>query len=140
MLKEVAVRAAEQMKANPPNIPVNGKTIKTQIVAQKTNVEPEGVVDIVNYVQKWGGGREMFYVKVLHRFHRILGKPKRRVHPDFFGCLAAQKLSAEHMAPHLVTAIVMQQAFCPEGAVKEKVCRFITVSDVNTLFKKHRSS
>ena len=39
------------------------------------------------------------------------------------------------MTPHLVTVIVMQQAFCPEGAVKEKVCRFISAADVNGLFK-----
>ena len=73
VLKEVAVKAAEQMKSNPQNA-VNWKTIQQQIVCQKTSVEPEGVVDIVNYVQKWGGGREMFYVKVLHKFHKILGK------------------------------------------------------------------
>ena len=42
VLKEVAVRAAEQMKSNPPNVPVNWKTIQQQIVAQKTSVEPEG--------------------------------------------------------------------------------------------------
>ena len=38
VLKDVAVKAAEQMKSNPQNVPVNWKTIQQQSVSQKTNV------------------------------------------------------------------------------------------------------
>ena len=135
VLVDAANKAAEQQKAHPDK-DVDWKAIVRQIAVQKTTVPSDGISELCNYVRKWGGGKAGFFVRVLHKFHICLGKLNRRVHPDFFGCLASVQLQIECWTPHLVTAIVMAQAFCREDAVKESLCRFITHSEVNALFKK----
>ena len=84
----------------------------------------------LKFVQLFGNGPFLSELDEYYKRH----VPTGRIVPVVtFGSIVDLKLAPNEIAPHMAMAIVKAQASCEEKRVQNKVCRFISSSDISSL-------
>ena len=95
---------------------------------------------LCEFVRLWGGGVDPIFIQGLTEFASIFVASHRIIPSSTFECLnqMALKQGEAHLTPHVVVAIVKAQAKCPDAMVINRVCTFVTASDIVKLTSKKK--
>ena len=91
------------------------------------------------FTQKWGGGVSSTFIDDLFSFHKSFVKPGRIVPATTWKALAELKLAAHEMCPFFVYAVLKTQARCADSQCDGKVCKYISVTEINSLASTRKS-
>lgn len=123
-------QAAEDMSRKSGNI--DWKKL-VSIIANRNDQSPADAKSYVEFVRRWGGGAGGKFVHDLHRFDQLCVEGNRIISTSTIETLAYLKVSVENTCPFFVLSIIKAQACCPDTFVRDKVCMFITKSDIASL-------
>ena len=105
-MKKISKRSSEMAKSGKP---VSNNSIARAVMCSQPP-HKEDVPDMVDYVQKWGGGASEYYLNDLARFYRAMNLSSScRVSGRTFKALAALNFGTE-MPSHAVTAVLKRVA------------------------------
>jgi hypothetical protein len=139
LLAEVQKLATEMQDDDTLNIEPNWQVIE-QIVLQSEPPRPEEVPTICQFVQKFGGGKNGQYVKMMIEFMACCVPDDREIAASFLRAFNDLKLQEHELCPDFVAAAIMCQANCPQEDVKHGVCSFIKDTSVTKLEKSLKES
>jgi hypothetical protein len=105
----------------------------------------EYVPSMIKFVQGFGGGPDANFVQDLCRFHQKHVAGQRLVGGSFFELVTSlafvdKESKASRPAPLLRYAFLKAEYRCPPDRVENRLCKFITKSDLDTLSKKSVAS
>ena len=132
VLHKIAKRTSETMKS--------GKTLRKEDIARAVirSQPPHAadVPDMVEWVHKWGGGEDMYFVKSIAKFVREMQlSGEVRVSGSHFGALA--KLGFGTVMPsHAVSAVVKRLLACEQASDGLATC--LSCADIKRLDKRDK--
>ena len=108
-------------------------------VVRLSQCSHDDIAHLLLFAQKWGGGASTTFLDDLSNFHKAFVKPGRTVPASTWKALADLRVSADELCPFVVYAVVKAQAFCPSSNFDDKICKYVTVDDINSLAPTRKS-
>ena len=103
------------------------------VVSRRSQVSVDEIKHLLAFAQEWGGGKSGTFVDDLCRFHKTFVKPGRLVPATTWQALADLKLQVCELCPFVVYAILKTQANCHDNFCDGKICKYISVGEINSL-------
>lgn len=105
-----------------------------KVIMRRCHASEQEVKPVLKYIQRYGGGDCGVFAAELDEFKKMFVPAGRIVPATTFQALADLKLTATELSPHFMAAVVKLQAACPRDKVcPNKVCRYVTASEINSL-------
>ena len=104
-----------------------------ECVQTRSSIPKAELETLLRFVQLYGGGRDGRFIEDLDKFHKVFVPTGRIVPHTTFGALNDLKLDAADACPFFVIAVVKAQASCHPSKVQNRVCRYISNSDIASL-------
>ena len=130
LLVRMQSMATKSSKANDGAVDWTG--IKSSFLARKGFVESE-IQPLLKFVQIYGGGDSGKFVSELHAFHKVFVPSGRTIPTSTFSALMDLKLEPHELCPFFMSATLKAQATCPPCKAPNKICRYISGSDISSL-------
>lgn len=111
----------------------------SSIVARRSQCMYDDISHLLAFAQKWGGGSSSAFMDDLCKFHKAHVKPGRVVPNTTWKALADLKLGVHELCPFFVYAVLKTQVTCADKHCDGKVCKYITVGDINSLSSQRKS-
>ena len=94
---------------------------------------PADVLDMIRFVQRWGGGDDGYFIRDLNDFHQKIVPSGRMISGASFQAVADLNLGPDELVPYFASALIKTQATCPENKVPNRVCLFLKTQDIQSV-------
>jgi hypothetical protein len=98
------------------------------------------IAALAQYVQYWSGGASGSLLQELLLFSQAHVPAGRVLGSWHFETLSSLKLAPEDLMPHFVTACTKAQLSCPPARVSQRICKFLTTSELSEKRKNANAS